>query len=251
MPIERSFDDTSPEVLRADQLIAPIPGFPEVVIATYSRMKLESILAHHPHEQLGMINTSALSIPVYSIESGDQRFALYLSTIGGAASAGIMEEVIAMGGKRFLFFGSCGALIHDVTEGAIAVPTAAWRDEGVSYHYLPAADEIEIETSARMIEILGELDVPHHATKTWTTDAIYRETMATMQKRIAAGCGVVEMEAASTAAVAKFRGVEFYQFLYGADSLAGDEWDPRTLVENGDDQNDIIAELAVRVAAKL
>lgn len=251
MPIQDSFDDSSPEVIQAAQLIAAIPDFPEIVIATYSRTKLEAILQAFPHEQIGLINTSALKIPVNVIEAEGKRFAAYLSTIGGAASAGIMEEVIAMGGKRFLFFGSCGALNHDVTEGAIAVPTAAWRDEGVSYHYLPAADEIEVETAARMMNILDELGVPHHATKTWTTDAIYRETRATMQKRIDAGCGVVEMECASTAAVAKFRGVEFFQFLYGADSLAGDEWDPRSLAEHGDDQNAMLAELAVRVAARL
>lgn len=251
MPIENTFDDSSPEVFRADQLIAPIPDFPEVVIATYSRKKLEAILETYPHEQLALINTSALKIPVYAIEAGETRIGLYLSTIGGAASAGIMEEVIAMGGQRFLFFGSCGALNHDVAEGAVVVPTAAWRDEGVSYHYLPAADEIEVETAGRLIAILDELEVPYHATKTWTTDAIYRETVATMQKRISTGCGVVEMECASTAAVAKFRDVEFYQFLYGADSLAGDEWDPRTLVENGDDQNGRLAELAVRISTRL
>lgn len=251
MPIHETFDDSSPEVVRAANLIDAIPDFPEVVISTYSRVMLQLILENYPAEQIGLINTSALSIPVYAIDADGNRFGLYLSTIGGAAAAGIMEEVIAMGGRRFLFFGSCGALNHDVTAGAIAVPTAAWRDEGVSYHYLPAADEIEVETAGRMVEILDELEVPHHETKTWTTDAIYRETRATMQKRIDAGCGVVEMECASTAAVAKFRGVDFYQFLYGADSLAGDEWDPRTLNEISDGQNATLAVLAVRVAAKL
>lgn len=251
MPIHETFDDSSPEAFRASELIAPISEFPEVVLATYSRKVFAAILAQHASEEVAVINTSALSIPVHVFESHGKRFATYLSTIGGAASAGIMEEVIAMGGRTFLFFGSCGGLTPDIVSGAIAVPTAAWRDEGVSYHYLPSADVIDIPTSARLADILTELDVPFHTTIAWTTDAIYRETRATVLKRIEAGCGVVEMECASTAAVAQFRGVEFYQFVYGADSLAGDEWDPGSLAEHSHDQNAAMAELAVRIGERL
>lgn len=63
-------------------------------------------------------------------------------------------------------------------------------------------------------------------------------------------CGV-EMEAASTAAVAQVRGVEFYQFVYGADSLAGEEWDPRTLATFPKDQRRMLAELAIRIAGRI
>ncbi len=251
MPINESFDDSSPEVFRASQLIEPIVDFPEIVIATYSRKVFAAILAHHDPVELGEINTSALTIPVYEFSSNGKRFATYLSTIGGAASAAIMEEVIAMGGRSFLFFGSCGALNDAVPSGEIAVPTAAWRDEGASYHYLPAADLVDVPTWQKLSAILQELAVPHHTTITWTTDAIYRETRATMEKRIAAGCDVVEMECASTAAVAAFRNVAFYQFLYGADSLAGDEWDPRNLAEHAHDQNTAMADLAVAIAGRL
>ncbi len=251
MPIHESFDDSSPEVIRASQLIEPIPDFPQIVIATYSRKVFAAILANHDPVELGVINTSAVTIPVYEITYNGKRFATYLSTIGGAASAGIMEEVIAMGGRSFLFFGSCGALNDAVPSGAIAVPTAAWRDEGVSYHYLPAADTIDVPTWQQLSSILHELEVPHHPTITWTTDAIYRETRATMEKRIAAGCDVVDMECASTAAVAAFRDVAFFQFLYGADSLAGDEWDPRNLAEHANDQNVAMSNLAVAIAGRL
>lgn len=251
MPIEETFDPSSPEVVRASEFFAPIPNFPDVVVVTYSRTKLEAMLVAHDHEQIAMLNTSAMEIPIYVLEVGDKRIAAYLSTIGGPASAGIMEEVIAMGGKRFLFFGSCGSLVPDVTSGAIVLPTAAWRDEGVSYHYVAAADMIEVPTWTRLAEILDELEVPHHITKTWTTDAFYRETRATLQKRIESGCGVVEMECASTAAVAQLRGVEFYQFVYGGDSLAGEAWDIGTLKESLNDENRIIAELALQVAERL
>jgi uridine phosphorylase len=251
MPIHESYDDSSAEVLRADQLIDPVPNFPELVIVSYTRHVFRLLLENHNAVEISRMNTSAVEIPVYEIEHDGKRFATFLSTIGGAVAAALMEEAIAMGGKQFLFFGSCGVLDDTILDGHIAVPTAAWRDEGVSYHYLPAADVVEIPTASVLSRILDELHVPHHTTITWTTDAIYRETRGTVLKRKEAGCAVVEMECASTAAVAHMRGVEFYQFVFGADSLAGEEWDPRTLATFPHDQRSMLAELVVRIAAKI
>ena len=71
----------------------------------------------------------------------------------------------------------------------------------------------------------------HHCeyilSKTWTTDAIYRETQAKVQRRKAEGCIAVEMEAAAFFAVAQFRNVQFAQLLYGGDDVSGSEWDSR------------------------
>lgn len=251
MPIQDTFDPTSTEIFQARQIIDPIPDFPDVVIVTYTRRIFDIILENHDATEIGRMYTSAMIHPIYAFEAEGKRIALYLSSIGAPASAGLMEEAIAMGAKRFLYFGSCGALDDSVLDGHIAVLTAAWRDEGVSYHYLPAADLVEIPTAARLSSILDDLDVPHHRTIAWTTDAIYRETRATMEKRLAAGCGVVEMEAAANQAVAQMRGVQYYQFVYGADSLAGDEWDPRTLAEFPRDQREFLAALSVQIAARL
>lgn len=251
MPIHESYDDSSPEMFRADQVFDPVPDFPDLVIVSYTRHVFRLLLENHNAVEISRMNTSAVEIPVYAIEHNGKRFAAYLSTIGGAVAAALMEEAIAMGGKRFLFFGSCGVLDNDILDGHIAVPTAAWRDEGTSYHYLPAADLIEISTANELSRILDDLDIPYHSTITWTTDAIYRETRNTVLKRKAAGCAIVEMECASTAAVAQVRDVDFYQFVFGADSLAGEEWDPRTLATFPQDQRSMLAELVIRIADKL
>jgi uridine phosphorylase len=171
--------------------------------------------------------------------------------MGAPAAAVLMEEVIGLGGRRFLFFGSCGVLDNEILSGHVAVPVAAYRDEGTSYHYLAAAPYVDIPTATTLAGILQELDVPFHLTKTWTTDAIYRETRGNLAKRRAEGCRVVEMECAATAAVAQFRQVEFYQFVYGADSLDGEEWDPRSLVEGVDEAGGALADLAVGIARRL
>lgn len=65
----------------------------------------------------------------------------------------------------------------------------------------------------------------------------------------------VDMECASCAAVAQFRGKEVLQFFYAADNLDSEEWDARSLSNNAMvEEKDRIAllalELAVRIAKK-
>jgi nucleoside phosphorylase len=251
MTILHAYDDTSEEIIRASQVVVPIDGFPDTVVVTYSWLKFEYLLRNYDCERITTLNAACAPIPIYRVEAHGQVIAAYLSLIGGPAAVGIMEEVIGFGGRRFLFFGSCGVLDHDILAGHLAVPTAAYRDEGTSYHYLPPAPYIEIPTAPRLASILEDLGARYHLTRTWTTDAIYRETRANMAKRQAEGCRVVDMECASTAAAARFRGVDFYQFLFGSDSLAGDEWDPRDLLDTHDDEGGAILDLAVNIATRL
>ena len=251
MTILNAFDDTSEEVIRASQVVSPIDDFPKTVIATYSRVKFDYLLQHYPCDHIVTLNSACAPIRIYRIEDDGASYAAYLSLIGGPAASGFMEEVIGLGGRRFLFFGSCGVMDNEILSGHIAVPTAAYRDEGTSYHYLAPSAYVDILTAERLAGILQDLDVPYHLTRTWTTDAIYRETRGNMAKRKAEGCRVVDMECASTAAVALYRGVEFYQYFYGADSLDGDEWDPRDLVEGPDEEGRAIVDLAFKVAGRL
>ncbi len=251
MTIVNAFDDASEEVIQVRHVIEAIEGFPETVIVTYSRLKFEYLLQQYPCDLIATLNSACAPIPMYRVEIDGHSFAAYLSLIGGPAAVGIMEEVIGFGGRRFLFFGSCGVLDDDILTGHIAVPTAAYRDEGTSYHYLAPSPYVDILTADRLAEILQVLDVPFHLTRAWTTDAIYRETRGNLEKRKAEGCRVVDMECASTAAAALFRGVDFYQFLFGSDSLAGDEWNPRDLLNTQDESGGAIVELAIQIAKRL
>jgi len=109
------------------------------------------------------------------------------------------------------------------------VPTSAVRDEGTSYHYLPPGREV-CPSPAAVAAIEAALNVAgidYTKGKTWTTDGIYRETADKVARRRAEGCLTVEMEAAAFFAVARFRGVELGQILYGGDDVSGEEWDSR------------------------
>ena len=68
-----------------------------------------------------------------------------------------------------------------------------------------------------------EKDITFTECDTWTTDAIFRETVDKVRRCRSEGCGVVDMECAALSAVAEFRNVQFGQFLFVADTLADAE----------------------------
>lgn len=167
--------------------------------------------------------------PVYHLEIEGQTLTVTHPGVGGPVAAFYLEILIANGCQTFVACGGAGVLHNDLAMGHVIVPTTAVRDEGTSYHYLPPSREVA--ASADMVAVIERTlqarHVPFTSGKTWTTDAIFRETRARVDRRRAEGCLTVEMEAATFFAVAQHRGARFGQLLYGGDDLSGDEWDER------------------------
>ncbi len=247
--IIHSFDPDSPAMITPAQA-SRVDGLPKTVLVCFTRKFFEIIQSMAPGEEIGLLK-GGRDVPVYRLLYGGREIGFYHTLIGGAASAALLEEIIANGAEKILFFGSCGALDPAHTAGGLIVPTQAYRDEGVSYHYAPAGDYIEIPTAGRLSQILASMGVPFVQTKTWTTDAFYRETKSAVAARRSEGCGTVEMECASVTAVGRFRGVEVYQFLYAADSLASADWDRRILGAMPEDMRAGIAKIALETAIRL
>ncbi len=166
---------------------------------------------------------------LYEIEHQGRRLAFVHAAVGAPLAAGILEEIIARGCSKFIVCGGAGVLTQRVPVGSLFVVSGAVRDEGVSYHYLPAAREVTANplAVAALESTLRAKGLPYSSGKTWTTDAPYRETPARIARRRDEGCVTVEMEAAGFMAVAEFRHVVLGQLLYGGDDLSGDRWDER------------------------
>ena len=167
--------------------------------------------------------------PIYEIDFNDRRLAFFHPGVGGPIAAGLLEEAIAYGCRKFIVCGGCGVLEKDMAVGHLMVVSSAVRDEGVSYHYLPPGREVQAPAAgiAALQATLERRGASYRVGKTWTTDAPYRETAAKILSRQSEGCVTVEMEAASLLAVAQFRNVVLGQVLYGGDDLSGGEWDDR------------------------
>ena len=167
--------------------------------------------------------------PVYELDVDGQRLALFHPGVGAPLAAGFLEELIALGSRRFIACGGAGVLDKQIAVGHVIVARAAIRDEGTSYHYLPPSREVEVPL--QVVQTIEDVLLRNHCNyivaKTWTTDAMYRETPAKIRQRRDEGCLTVEMEAAAFFAVAQYRGVQFGQLLYGGDDISGSEWDSR------------------------
>jgi len=158
-----------------------------------------------------------------------KHLAVFQPGVGAPLAAGMLKEVIALGCRKFIACGGAGVFDGDIAVGHIIVPPTAIRDEGTSYHYLPPCHEVGAnkEAVAAIEKVLQAHRCDYILSKTWTTDAIYRETAAKVLHRKAEGCTTVEMEAAAFFAVAQFRSVQFGQLLYGGDDVSRSEWDSR------------------------
>lgn len=167
--------------------------------------------------------------PLYEMSHMGRRLAFFNPGVGAAMAVGLLEEVIAYGCRKFIVCGGCGVLEKDMAVGHLVVVSAAVRDEGVSYHYLPPSREVSADSRGlnALETVLRRRGLPYQAGKTWTTDAPYRETRARMALRKDEGCIVVEMEASGLMAAAQFRGAVLGQVLYGGDDLSGEAWDER------------------------
>lgn len=174
-----------------------------------------------------------------------------MAPVGAASCVGIIEDLIQFGMEKLVLFGTCGVLDRDIEATSIIIPTAALRDEGTSYHYLPASNEVEVnkETLPLFQSFLDSHKVSYQSGKVWTTDAPYRETIDKMKHRKEAGAICVDMECSAVAALAAFRGFELCHFFYAADHLSEEKWDIRTLSSHEDlDSKDRIVELAIQFA---
>lgn len=247
------FDPDPDAILNPHEIIEPVPGFPEICIGVFSEDVVGDIVTENDCTEITAFRTACGDHSCYKGNFHGVNAALFNMIVGAPAAAGILEEAIAMGGKYFVFFGCCGVLRRDIPDGDIILPTAALRDEGVSYHYLPAQEEVAIPPEAILAaeSVFARLKLPYIKTKTWTTSAFYRETRKKMRRRIEQGCGCVEMECAALAAVAQFRNVAFSQFLFAADNLDSDVWERRGLGTWGETGAETFMHVAVEIGKRL
>jgi uridine phosphorylase len=223
------YDPAREALIEPSKVIRP-RDVPEHCVICFFQEVIDKVVAEHGATLLARNKWEDGPHPLYEITYQGRRLAFFQPGIGGPLAAGLLEEMIAWGCKKFIACGGCGVLEKEIAVGHLILVTSAVRDEGVSYHYLPPAREVRADESVvqALAQTMDRLGVSYRRGKTWTTDAPYRETAGKVLLRRQEGCVTVEMEAASFLAVAEFRGVPFGQVLYGGDDLSGVEWDHRS-----------------------
>lgn len=224
---------------------------PEKCVIAFFKSACTDVAEEYRAEIRAYISSCTVNLPVYILNAEGEEIALVCGFLGSAGAAAQLEELIAMGAKKFVVCGAAGTLTQNPV-GALVIPDSAVRDEGASYHYAPAAYEIaaDREAIAKIGRFLEKEKLPFRFGKTWTTDGLYRETEDTIALRRSQGCITVEMEASALMAVAQFRGVSLGQILYCGDDLSGTLYDHRDFYDRTDIRRNLV-EVSLRCAREI
>jgi len=194
---------------------------PEKAVFVFLGDNVEAYACSEKAEKVAEFVSVTKKYPIYVVDYGGEKICLCQAPMGSASSTQILDWLIGYGVRKVIAAGSCGVL-EEIPENVFLVPVKALRDEGTSYHYIPPSRYVELNQEARISieKTFEKWKLPYVECITWTTDGFYRETQDMVNYRKEEGCAVVEMECASLAACAQFRGICFGQILFTADTLA-------------------------------
>lgn len=150
--------------------------------------------------------------------------------IGAPMAVLTIEKLIALGAKRIILFGWCGAIDRECRIGDVLLPETAISGEGTSRYYREAGVDARVHDGLRsqlMTLLEGEGELKVHSGRIWSTDAVYRESRSQLkQLHDNEGVTAVDMEFSALCNAAAFRGVEFAAVLIVSDEIWGNSWRP-------------------------
>lgn len=172
--LEYDFDST--EILKPNHGAEHLT-LPEKCVFAFLGDAIDSYAAETGAAVAEHFETITKTYPIYVVKNDGEEFCLCQAPLGAPAAAQFMDCLIACGCRKIVTAGSCGVLT-EMAENEFLIPTKALRDEGTSYHYLPAARYAEPASEAvQAIEkTFRALGLPFRECITWTTDGFFRET---------------------------------------------------------------------------
>ena len=183
---------------------------------------------------------------LYRIVHDSVELGIVPCAVGASFAVLVAEQLFAAGCRFLVSITSSGQLVELRSPPYFILIDKSLRDEGTSYHYLPASEFSTADPKLidAMTAAFGDVRVPVERGATWTTDAPFRETPPTIAAMKEKGLLAVEMEAAALYAFAKARGKPVICFAHVTNQMARIEGD----FEKGEADGSVDA-LAVIVAA--
>jgi len=196
---------------------------PQGVIFCYEQELLEYILNHY---KIKKINNPYGDM--YLLEK-NKVAVIGNFGLGAPTVAIIIEEFISIGIKKFISIGTAGSLQTNLKHGDLVVCDRAIRDEGTSYHYLKGSKYAY--ASDRMIKNIEQSLKKHNQEynkgTSWTTDAMFRETVDEVKQYQKRGVATIDMEASALFAIARYRKIDVGVIFTISDCLVEHNWDPK------------------------
>lgn len=148
--------------------------------------------------------------------------------VGAPVAAMTLEKLIALGAKKVVMYGWCGAVARELNVGDVVIGGIPVSGEGTSRYYQtdsPALPSRKLVTTIG--DRLAEAGIEYSERNVWSTDAPYREDRIYIEKlHDNADVSCVDMEYSALCAVAAFRAVEFAAVFLVSDELYRKRWMP-------------------------
>ena len=154
----------------------------------------------------------------------------------GASFAVLLAEQMFVSGCELLVSMTSAGIVNQPPENTrFILIEKSLRDEGTSYHYLPADEPAAIDPTLleRLQSLTSRSLLAVALGSSWTTDAPYRETKTAIEYAKSQGVMAVEMEAAALYAFAKVRQKRVVCFAHLTNNMAQEAKDFEKGVENG------------------
>ncbi len=183
---------------------------------------------------------------LFELHTAGETIGVVGCAVGASFAVLIAEELFASGCRLLVSVTSAGQIVPAGAPPYFVLINRALRDEGTSYHYLPAAPYAHIPKDMLALAdslLAGSQRVVRGGT--WTTDAPFRETEEAIDFARAEGLLAVEMEAAALYALAQARSLPIICFAHVTNQMGRVENDFEKGEANG---NKALLELAVQVA---
>ena len=152
--ITDSFDNKSEPLFTVESFVGPQKHLCDVCILTFSDVILEEMRTRFALREDGVLRSANGDRPIFLFEYDGKTLAVVLCGIGATLAGNEVVELNWLtGAAKFVMFGSAGSLNRAATAGKYVIPTEAYRDEGMSYHYAPPADYITIRNAEQTAAI--------------------------------------------------------------------------------------------------
>ncbi len=181
---KRGFDRD--EVTLSPTVILAMPLFMEIFKKWVERVEKTVIKNHYKNQ--------------------DDTVSLVKARMGAPLMAMAVEEMVALGGLKFVHLGFAGSICKQLTMGDIVITRGALNETGIPPLYgfgdcLIPSDPFLTE---ELIEFAKKEDLKVYSGVHWCTDAPYKETWMKVKKYAEEGALCVEMEGAALFSVSKY-----------------------------------------------
>ncbi|MBU1822342.1 MAG: nucleoside phosphorylase [Bacteroidetes bacterium] len=162
-------------------------------------------------------------------------FGIIGRAVGASFAVLLAEQLFVSGCKLLISITSAGIINPPKRDSRFILIQEALRDEGTSYHYLPADEPacLSPDLGKALLSFFQKSDLSVEEGYSWTTDAPYRETQAAIESARGQGVSCVEMESAALYAFAKACGQQIVCYAHLTNTMAQEENDFEKGEENG------------------